>query len=293
MNGQARSRRVEDSRRDMVAHIARHVRDQRVLIAMAAVPREPFVPEPIRATAYADHPLPIGKGQTISQPLMVAIMLEALELRGPERVLEVGTGSGYQAALLSHLAGEVWSVEIVPELAERARLALAQLEAENLHVVVGDGGLGWPAAGPFDAIVVAASSPHVPAALLQQLADGGRLVMPIGDDRGQELIRIRRRGGDLVRQRLGACRFVPLVGEHGVDRPHWEAAQLGAAMSVCRRAEQLASVLSRELAIEELTRIAAAIKQTRAAVFARDAELARSRAAALSSWVDATLAGRP
>ncbi|HTM22472.1 MAG TPA: protein-L-isoaspartate(D-aspartate) O-methyltransferase [Kofleriaceae bacterium] len=275
-----------DQQRAMVDHIAVYVRDRRVLEVMGAVPRHPFVPEPARASAYRDQPLPIGHGQTISQPLMVAIMLEALELRGDERVLDVGTGSGYQAALLGRLAREVWSIEIVPELAERARATLARAGADNVHVISGDGSMGWSRAAPYDAIVAAAASPHVPPPLLAQLAEGGRLVLPVGDRMPQELMRLRRRGGHIHREDLGACTFVPLVGEHGVSRPQWESMQLATAMAICVRAEEALDRAGPGLSADELHRITTSIRQTRAAAAEHDAELARDRAAILSSWLD-------
>jgi protein-L-isoaspartate(D-aspartate) O-methyltransferase len=195
--------------------IERGIRDDRVLSAMSAVPRHLFVPETVRAAAYSDQPLPIGWQQTISQPLMVALLLEALELRGEESVLDVGTGSGYQAALLARLARRVVSVELVPELAYLASGALERLRVRNVTVVVGDGGLGAPEAAPFDAIVVAAASASVPPPLVSQLADGGRLVMPLGSGTWQQLVRIRRHGRALTEDRLGACAFVRLRGAHG------------------------------------------------------------------------------
>jgi protein-L-isoaspartate(D-aspartate) O-methyltransferase len=195
--------------------IGRGIRDDRVLSAMRSAPRHLFVPETVRHAAYSDQPLPIGWRQTISQPLMVALLLQALELRGDENVLDVGTGSGYQAALLARLARRVVSVEIVPELAYLASGALERLRVRNVAVVVGDGGLGAPEAAPFDAIVVAAASPRVPPPLVSQLADGGRLVVPVGTGKWQSLVRIRRRAGELSEEQLGACAFVRLRGAHG------------------------------------------------------------------------------
>jgi len=282
----ARLLKDEDQRRLMVAHIARQVRDTRVLDAMLAVPRHLFVPEHVRVTAYSDAPVAIGRGQTISQPLMVAILLEALELRGSERVLDVGTGSGYQTALLAQLAAEVWSIEIIPELAERARGALAQIGARNVHLVTGDGSLGWSDAGPYDAIVVAAASPRIPPPLVAQLADHGRLVMPVGERYVQRLIRVRRHGGQVTSEDLGGCVFVPLVGEHGVDRPHWRAMQLAAARSTCRRAEELLSALGAAVDADERARVEAAVRITREAVRRHDAGLARDRAAVVAAWLD-------
>ena len=206
-------------RAEMVEHdiAARGVRDARVLAAMRAVPREDFVPTSRRDEACADHPLPIGAGQTISQPYIVALMSEALQLHGPERVLEIGTGSGYAAAVLGRLAAEVHTVECIPELAERARRQLAALGVANVQVHVGDGTLGWPAAAPYDAIVVTAAGPQVPPALKAQLAPGGRLVMPVGLQHGwQDLVRVTRGAADeFSTETLCTVAFVPLVGAQG------------------------------------------------------------------------------
>jgi len=197
----------------------RGIRDERVLRAMLALPRHRFVPPDMAHLAYDDSPLPIGSGQTISQPYMVALMLEALELKGHERVLDVGTGSGYQAALLGLLAREVYSVEIVAELAAQARSVLAELQFTNVKVLLANGSIGLPQAGPFDAVVVAAGAPEVPPALMAQLEEGGRLVIPVGGDSYQELLRVRKRWGATTREVLTGCTFVPLVGEQGWWRP--------------------------------------------------------------------------
>lgn len=189
----------------------RGVTDRRVLDAMASVPRERFVPEDEADEAYDDHPLPIGRGQTISQPYVVAVMAEAAEVGPMDRVLEVGTGSGYGAAVLGQLAGGVWTLERHAPLAARAERVLREEHADNVHVVYGDGSLGWPDAAPYDAIVVTAAGPEVPGPLLEQLADGGRLVMPVGSSFAQELVRLRRSGERLEREDLGAVRFVPLL----------------------------------------------------------------------------------
>ena len=192
------------------------IRDPRVLAALEAVPRHLLVPEALRAQAYRDAALPIGEGQTISAPSIVAAMTEALELRGDESVLEVGTGSGYQAAVLSRLAARVTTIERRPGLAARARSALDALGVANVIVHLGDGSRGRPADGPFDAIVVTAAAPDVPAPLVAQLAAGGRLVGPIGARAQQVLVRVRRgEDGALRREDLGPCRFVDLVGDHG------------------------------------------------------------------------------
>lgn len=190
----------------------RGVHDPDVLAAMSSVPRELFVPAELADAAYEDRPLPIGEGQTISQPYVVAVMAEAAELVPGDRVLEVGTGSGYGAAVLARIAAEVWTIERHPPLAGRAALVLASLGVGNAHVVVGDGTLGWPAAAPYDAVVVTAAAAVVPPALLDQLVDGGRLVMPVGSEAaGQELVRLRRHGGHHEREDLGPVRFVPLL----------------------------------------------------------------------------------
>ena len=194
----------------------RDIEDVRVLAAMERVPRELFVPAAYRNAAYDDSALPIGEGQTISQPYMVARICEALELRGDERVLDVGTGSGYQAAVIAELAREVVSIERHPVLAERARTALeAAGYAARVEVHVGDGSLGCPSRAPYEAIAVAAAAPLVPRALYEQLADGGRLVVPVGDLHGQRLEVIQRDGDAATVVRSVPCRFVPLVGADG------------------------------------------------------------------------------
>ncbi|HLH21177.1 MAG TPA: protein-L-isoaspartate(D-aspartate) O-methyltransferase [Chloroflexota bacterium] len=204
------------SRQRLLAELRREgVRDERVLAAIAAVPREQFVPPEHRPSAYRNAPLPIGAGQTISQPLVVGLMTQALALTGVERVLEVGTGSGYQAAVLCRLAAHVVSVERFPALAARARAVLARLGCANVTVHVSNGTLGWPSAAPYDAIIVTAGAPEVPEALVAQLADGGRLVIPVGDRVSQELMLVTRQGAATRVQRLGPVRFVPLVGEEG------------------------------------------------------------------------------
>lgn len=206
-------------RRQMVRQqiAARGVRDVRVLRAMRVVPREAFVAEAFVDAAFDDAPLPIGAGQTISQPYIVALMCEALELRGHERVLDVGTGSGYAAAVLARLARQVYSVERIASLAADATTRLAALGIDNVQVRHGDGSLGWPEHAPFDAIVVAAGSPRVPPALQAQLAEGGRLVMPVGErEYGQQLLRMTRLSADdFETHHISAVRFVPLLGEQG------------------------------------------------------------------------------
>lgn len=197
----------------------RGIEDPKVLSAMGRVPRECFVPHRLRDRAYDDSPLPIGKGQTISQPYVVAYMIEALELDGDERVLDVGTGSGYAAAVLAEIVPEVYTVERFEELAETARETLVELGYDNVRVRHGDGTKGWPEAAPFDGIVVSAGGPEIPGPLRGQLAVGGRLVMPVGrTPHAQELIRLVRAEDEEVGYReenLGAVRFVPLVGSDG------------------------------------------------------------------------------
>jgi protein-L-isoaspartate(D-aspartate) O-methyltransferase len=189
----------------------RGIADERVLAAMARVPREAFVPVEVAPYAYDDAALPIGEDQTISQPFIVATMCELLELEGGEGVLDVGTGSGYAAAVLDELAGSVVSVERIPVLAARARRALELTGHRGVEVRVGDGSLGAPDRGPFDAIAVAAATEHVPPALYEQLAPGGRIVLPVGGSRGQRLVRIERGEAGPVEKGSLACRFVPLV----------------------------------------------------------------------------------
>jgi protein-L-isoaspartate(D-aspartate) O-methyltransferase len=191
---------------------ARGLGAERVLEIMSVLPRHRFVSGTLRAEAYGDFPLPIGRGQTISQPYMVGLMTEELAVREQGKVLEVGTGSGYQTAVLAELAREVYTVELIPALLEHARRLLAELGYRNIRYRAGDGSAGWPEASPFDAILVAAAAPAVPAALTAQLADGGVLVIPVGDSRQfQTLLTVRRQGRFLERREGIGCRFVPLV----------------------------------------------------------------------------------
>ena len=202
----------------MVEHQLRRrgIRDPRVLEAMQEIPRQLFVAAADQPRAYEDHPISIGHEQTISQPYMVAQMVEALELRGPETVLEVGAGSGYQAAILARLARRVYAIETEPDLARMAQERLSELGmSAAVQVIAGDGSLGYATAAPYDGIVVAAAAPAVPPALFDQLAEGGRLVVPVGDLNDQELRQIRKVRGERVTRVLGHCRFVPLTGAGG------------------------------------------------------------------------------
>jgi protein-L-isoaspartate(D-aspartate) O-methyltransferase len=191
----------------------RGIKDSRVLAAMAAVPRHHFVPENLRAAAYDDRPLPIGENQTISQPYVVALMSELLELKPTDRVLEIGTGSGYQTAVLAHLAASVSSIEILPALGARAKSILDALNFKNIEFRIGDGFYGWEERGPFDAVLVTAAAPKIPVPLAQQLRDGGRLVMPLGEmGKPQRLIRARKTAGQLKIEDFSEVLFVPLRG---------------------------------------------------------------------------------
>ena len=196
----------------------RGVSSPRVLEAMAAVPRHEFVPVPFRGDAYADKPLPIGEGQTISQPFMVAAMTEALELTGSECVLEIGTGSGYQAAVLSLLVRQVITVESRTPLALAAQERLTNLGYTNVHVHNGDGSPGFPEAAPYDAILVTAGAPEIPVVFASQLRVGGRLVIPVGDQENQNLVQAKLQNGKLKSRTLLGCRFVPLLGRYGWSR---------------------------------------------------------------------------
>jgi protein-L-isoaspartate(D-aspartate) O-methyltransferase len=200
----------------------RGIRSALVLEAMSTVPRHEFVPTGLRIHAYDDKPLPIGAGQTISQPFMVAAMTEALDLTGAERVLEIGTGSGYQAAVISQLAREVLSVERDTPLALAAQQRLTRLGYSNVSVHNGDGSMGLAEAAPYDAILVTAAAPMIPPLLAGQLREGGRLVIPVGPRENQELMLARKTGGELQPRALLDCRFVPLLGLHGWTRNDWE-----------------------------------------------------------------------
>lgn len=215
--------KFERARKRMVKEqiVRRGLRDQRLLAAFESVPRHLFVPEEYQYAAYDDNPLPIGFSQTISQPYIVALMTDLLKLKGSERVLEIGTGSGYQAAILGMMADVVHTIEYLPELAANAGKALKELGLDNVHVHVGDGSLGWLEAAPYQGILVAAAAPQVPKALLDQLEDGGRLILPVGG-KGMQNLEIWERAGDEFRSKTEtAVAFVPLRGEEGWDRKKW------------------------------------------------------------------------
>ena len=195
--------------------IARGIRDPRVMTAMRKVPRHVFVEEALQNQAYSDHPLPIGEKQTISQPFMVALMTEAMQLKGMEKVLEIGAGSGYQTAILAEIAFKVFSIERIRSLTIQARKLLYDLGYLNVEIKFSDGTLGWVDESPFDAIIVTAGSPGIPQPLVDQLATGGRLVIPVGDAADQELVRITKTEEGTKREDLGGCRFVKLIGQHG------------------------------------------------------------------------------
>jgi protein-L-isoaspartate(D-aspartate) O-methyltransferase len=211
---------LEEAKQRLFQHLRREIKDERVLQAMARVPRELFVPSSSRYLAYEDIPLPIDMGQTISQPFIVALMTAALELTGTEKVLEIGTGSGYQAAVLAQLAWWVVTVERHQQLADAARKLLAELGYTNIEVHLAEKTLGWRKGAPYQAIIVTAGAPKVPHELLAQLAEGGRLLIPVGSHYDQELLKIVKRKGELLSQDLGPCRWVPLIGE-GAWNEEW------------------------------------------------------------------------
>ena len=195
--------------------IPRGIKDQGVLKAMTRIPRDRFVEEALVGEAYNDHPLPIGEKQTISQPYIVALMTEALELTGKERTLEIGTGSGYQTAILAELSRKVYTVERIRALLVKARKILAEQGYTNILFKAFDGTLGWKEYEPYDAVIVTAGAPKIPQPLFDQIADGGRLVIPVGNKFSQELIKVTKKKGNYTRESLGGCRFVDLVGVHG------------------------------------------------------------------------------
>ena len=207
--GTGRERMVQEQLRN------RDISDARILAAMLEVPRHLFVDDALRGRAYGDHPLPIGAGQTISQPYIVAYMTQALQLTGMEKVLEIGTGSGYQAAILSRLCGQVYTVERINSLLAGARKTFDQLRYYNIRSKLDDGTIGWPENGPYDAIIVTAGGPSIPEPFIEQLADPGRLIMPVGNQHVQDLQLVEKREGQVEVTTLASVRFVDLVGEHG------------------------------------------------------------------------------
>lgn len=210
----------EEARDKLIQQLRREVADKRVLNAMNRVPRHLFVPGSSIETAYRDIPLPIGEGQTISQPFIIALMTQALELTGKEKVLEIGTGCGYQAAILAELSRRVISVERLPKLSERARLTLDQLGYTNIETHLAGESIGWPEDAPYDAIIVTAGAPQIPHDLLTQLGDNGRMIIPVGSRHQQDLIKIVKFKDKTITKNLGACRFVPLIGEDAWEE-HW------------------------------------------------------------------------
>ncbi|MFH1655430.1 MAG: protein-L-isoaspartate(D-aspartate) O-methyltransferase [Candidatus Omnitrophota bacterium] len=207
-------------REDMVQSqlVARDIQDKKVLEVFRKVQRHKFVSEDMQLSAYADHPLPIGADQTISQPYMVALMTQLLNLKPEDRVLEIGTGSGYQAAILAELAKEVYSVERISSLAEIAEKVIKELGYKNVKIKVDDGSLGWEESSPFDAIIVTAASPEIPEALINQLAEKGRLVMPVGGGFGQTLVLVEKIKGKIITKNICGCVFVPLIGKYGYNK---------------------------------------------------------------------------
>ena len=207
------SRGLNPSKRELIERLKTEISDVRVIESMERVPREAFVPEASFDRAYEDIPLPIGEGQTVSQPFIVALMVQALELRRTDKVMELGTGSGYQAALLAEIAERVISVERVPSLANSARERLTSMGYANIEVVVAAKALGWPRDAPYDAIIVAAGAPRLPHDLLDQLVTGGRMVIPVGSRQNQELMKVTRTDDSYSVRSMDPCRFVPLVGD--------------------------------------------------------------------------------
>jgi protein-L-isoaspartate(D-aspartate) O-methyltransferase len=206
-----------EERQKMVSEqlVARGIKDSRVIAAMRKVPRHWFVAEDLRDRAYGDEPLPIGNNQTVSQPYMVALMAEALQLRGDEKVLEIGTGCGYAAAIFAELCHKVFSIERIDELAIKARLTLTSLGYQNVSIQIGDGTMGWLEHAPYAAVVISAAAPQIPRPLLEQLKPGGMLVLPMGEEELQTLVRIRKGQNGIKEEYLGECRFVKLRGAYG------------------------------------------------------------------------------
>jgi len=200
--------------------IPRGIKNKRVLGAFYKVQRHKFIPEDVLMSAYADFPLPIGEGQTISQPYIVALMTECLDLRGEEKVLEIGTGSGYQTAILAELTKEIYSVERFKNLAESAEAMLNELGYKNIGIKVGDGTLGWPEMGPFDRIIITAASPRIPLPLTEQLNESGKLILPLGESFSQVLTAVEKKNGKLESIEICGCIFVPLVGKYGWRNNH-------------------------------------------------------------------------
>jgi protein-L-isoaspartate(D-aspartate) O-methyltransferase len=209
-----------EQRRRLVESLRPEITDERLIEVMGRLPRERFVTEDQRPFAYEDRPLPIGHGQTTSQPRMIALMVQELHLTGDERVLEVGAGSGYQTALLAELAKEVIGVELVRALAERASRVLRDLRYENVRVELAGDSIGWSAGAPYDAIVVAAAAPRIPVSLIRQLAPGGRLAIPVGDRSGQELLVTEKKPEGIIVKRKGACSFVPRLDKEAFNAAH-------------------------------------------------------------------------
>ena len=205
------------SRERMVKNqlVARGIKDKRVLQAMSKIPRHLFIDDALYGEAYNDHPVPIGEKQTISQPYIVALMTEALELKGDENTLEIGTGSGYQTAILAELSSRVYTIERIKSLLRNARKLLSQLGYDNVLFKIFDGTLGWKEYAPFDAIMVTAGAPQLTKPLIDQLADNGRMIIPVGDRYSQELLKVVRKGSEFKQESLGGCRFVNLIGTHG------------------------------------------------------------------------------
>lgn len=266
--------------------LSRGILDARVLAAMQDIPRHAFVPPHLRACAYDDTPLSIGHDQVISQPLMVAVMLQALALDGHERVLEVGTGSGYQAALLSRLAAEVHTVEIVPVFIELARQALAATRCERVTVVEGDGCMGCSEAAPYDAIVVAAAVPKVPEPLIDQLRVGGCLVVPVGDGDLQNLLRVHKHDDAIQIEDLGVCAFLPLAGAYGAGGNHAHAGKLREVRAACRQVGALLARIGPALDPRLRERLECALYETCVALDASSILLASRRAERLTCLVD-------
>jgi protein-L-isoaspartate(D-aspartate) O-methyltransferase len=197
---------------------SRDIHDEKVLNAFRKVPRHKFVPQEFHSSAYTDHPLPIGGGQTISQPYMVALMTQLLELKGQEKVLEIGTGSGYQAAILAELVNMVYSIERIASLADKARRVLDELGYSNVKIKVDDGTLGWQEFCPFDGIIVTAAAPNIQETLIKQLADGGKMVIPVGGSFGQSLVLVEKTKQKVKTKNICGCVFVPLIGKYGFNK---------------------------------------------------------------------------